>query len=54
MQHGTFELMTAFPDLPHLLFEPVEEFFPRIATGYAKIKHELIKVAVSDQTAPSR
>jgi FkbM family methyltransferase len=50
VQHGTFELMAAFPNHFHLLFEPVVEFYPRIETSYAKIKHELIKTAISDQT----
>jgi FkbM family methyltransferase len=49
VQHGTFELMKAFPNVKHLLFEPVEEFYPRIESVYAKLDHELIKVAVSDE-----
>ena len=49
VQHGTLELMKAFPDIKHLLFEPVEEFYPRIEKSYAKFDHDLIKMAISDE-----
>lgn len=50
VQTGTFELISAFPDLKHMLFEPVEEFFPAIEKNYARVPHELVKAAISDET----
>jgi FkbM family methyltransferase len=51
IQTGTPELMEAFPDKPHLLFEPIEEWHPQIRAAYAKkgIKHQLFGVAASDK-----
>jgi FkbM family methyltransferase len=46
---GTPELIWTFPDIPHLLFEPVTEWNDRIANRYREIKHEIINVAVSDK-----
>lgn len=48
VQSGTFELMTAFPNARHVLFEPVAEFLPQIEAHYAGILHEVHNVAVSD------
>jgi FkbM family methyltransferase len=45
---GTAELLQAFPDKKHFLFEPVAEFADMIEQNYAGIDHELINVAVSD------
>lgn len=45
---GTPELMKAFPDLEHFLFEPAEEFFPAIAKAYSRLKYRLFDLAVSD------
>lgn len=48
VQRATGSLMEVFPDRPHLLFEPVREFFPDIARNYARIEHELFDLALSD------
>ena len=45
---GTRELIVAYPDRLHLLFEPVAEFAPMIERLYAAIPHRLVQVAVSD------
>ncbi len=47
---GTYELMAAFPEKKHYLFEPIEEHFDSIEKVYsdAKIDYELNKVAVSN------
>ncbi|POO48792.1 FkbM family methyltransferase [Agrobacterium rosae] len=44
----TAELRNAFPNNRHLLFEPAEEFFPKISHNYAGMDYELIPLAVSD------
>ncbi|MBY0611197.1 MAG: FkbM family methyltransferase [Beijerinckiaceae bacterium] len=44
----TPELRAAFPTKRHILFEPAEEFFPRIAANYSGLNFELVPVAVSD------
>jgi FkbM family methyltransferase len=46
----TPELVAAFPDRHHVLFEPVEEYFEGIERHYARVPHELVKAAVSDST----
>jgi len=48
VQRSTPSLIEAFPDKPHLLFEPVRDFFPDISRNYAKIDHELFEIALSD------
>ena len=48
--HGTPELVAAYPLAKHLLFEPVVEFRSRIEATYKSIDHELIEVAISDET----
>jgi FkbM family methyltransferase len=48
--HGTPELMAAWPDRHHLLFEPVAEFEQNILRAYRNIRHELHQVAVGDRT----
>ncbi|MFY2826412.1 FkbM family methyltransferase [Ruegeria sp. MALMAid1280] len=47
---GTHELMAAFPEKKHYLFEPIEEHFESIEKVYsgANIDFELNKVAVSN------
>lgn len=47
---GTSELMAAFPEKKHYLFEPIQEHFESIKKIYsgAKIDYELNKVAVSN------
>lgn len=45
---GTPELVEAWPDVKHVLFEPVAEFAETIRRNYAAVDHELASVAVSD------
>lgn len=45
---GTPELIAAFPQVRHMLFEPVEEFAANIARNYRKIPHELVCAAVGN------
>ena len=47
---GTPELLEAYPDRPHLLFEPVAEFAPTIERHYRNVPHRLIQAAVSDSS----
>lgn len=49
VQHRTKDLMDAFPDKKHLLFEPVEENYPIIARNYASFDYELVRAAVSSR-----
>lgn len=51
VQHGTPALMEVFGDKLHHLFEPVDDYFPKIRSNYGAIRHELIQAAVSDQDA---
>jgi len=46
--YGTPELIVAYPDMPHILFEPVVEFREEIAKTYRDVKHTLIAAAVSE------
>ncbi|MFZ5618124.1 MAG: FkbM family methyltransferase [Pseudomonadota bacterium] len=50
VQKGTGSLIEVYPDVPHLLFEPVKAFAPDIARtyDYKRIKHQLFEVALSD------
>jgi FkbM family methyltransferase len=48
--HGTPDLMEAYPDRTHVLFEPVAEFREKIERGYANIPHKLVQAAVSDRS----
>lgn len=47
---GTPELMAAYPDRPHILFEPVAEFAAAIEQNYRNIPHQLVQAAVSDRS----
>ena len=47
---GTAELKAHFPDAFHLLFEPVVEFNEVIERNYSTLRHEIVNVAVSDQS----
>lgn len=49
--NGTPELMAAFPDKPHILFEPLSEYVDAITNAYsaANISFNLISAAVSDR-----
>lgn len=48
VQRGTGSLIKVYPDKPHLLIEPVNEFFPDIRRTYSRIDHQIIEVALSD------
>lgn len=48
IQHATEPLIELFPDVPHVLFEPVEEYFPFIHKNYAALDYKLVHAAVSD------
>ncbi len=48
IQHSTPALIQTFPDVPHVLFEPVEEYYPHIREKYAQLDHQLVEAAVSD------
>jgi FkbM family methyltransferase len=50
----TPELKRAFPNNRHVLFEPAEEFFPKIQENYSGLNWELFPVAVSDSDGAGR
>lgn len=52
----TSDLMEAFPDVPHFLVEPVEEFYPNIERIYrgAGLDYTLIKAAASEEDGTAR
>ncbi len=47
---GTPELLAAYPDRLHLLFEPVAEFADAIEANYRAVAHRLVQAAVSDRS----
>lgn len=49
--HGTPDLMWGYPDVPHLLIEPVADFASTITSRYeaAGVPHQLILAAASDK-----
>lgn len=49
VRHLTYPLIKVFPDKKHVLFEPIEEYFPAIRADYASIDHELVNAAVYDR-----
>lgn len=49
VQEETLELRQAFPDLRHILFEPVTEFHAALRRNYAKMDYVLVSAALSDQ-----
>jgi FkbM family methyltransferase len=49
VQRATPELLAAFPDHMHLLFEPVAEYAADIERAYAATPHRLIGAAVADR-----
>jgi FkbM family methyltransferase len=48
VQLQTPELIEAFPDKKHILFEAVAEFGEPVAHNYAKVDHTLVTAAVGD------
>jgi FkbM family methyltransferase len=51
---GTWELVAAYPDRLHVLFEPVAEFAPAIEQRYRDIPHVLVQAAVSDASGETQ
>lgn len=49
VRHLTYPLIKVFPDKKHVLFEPIEEYFPAVRNNYASIDHELVNAAVFDR-----
>ncbi|MCI0467960.1 MAG: FkbM family methyltransferase [Beijerinckiaceae bacterium] len=49
VQEETAELRQAFPDLRHILFEPVAEFHPALHRNYAGMDYVLVPAALSDR-----
>ncbi|MFO0680209.1 MAG: FkbM family methyltransferase [Polyangiaceae bacterium] len=49
----TWDLIVHYPDVHHVLFEPLVEFRSAITSAYANIRHDLVQVAVSDRTGES-
>lgn len=49
VQHKTQELIEIFPNLKHILFEPVEEYHPFIEKAYSGLDYTLVKTAVSNE-----
>lgn len=47
----TPELIEAFPDKPHLLFEPVIEYHEDIRKNYSQIDYTLFPIALSSETS---
>lgn len=48
VQTKTKELIEVFPDVKHILFEPVKEYHSAIAENYKNINHELVECALSN------
>lgn len=48
IQHETPFLIELFPELHHVLFEPVEEYYSFIHKNYQDISYTLVDAAVSD------
>lgn len=53
VQSMTESLISCFPDVPHILFEPIEEWHGMIAHNYKNIDYVLHKIALSDTDADS-
>lgn len=49
VQYGTKPLMAIYPDLPHYLFEPVDQYFNAIHSAYKNFKYKLVHVALSNE-----
>lgn len=48
IQHETPVLMKVFHSLHHILFEPINDYFPFIKENYKHLSYDLIEAAVSD------
>jgi FkbM family methyltransferase len=49
VQHATPPLIEAFPDKPHFLFEPIDDYFSHIHSNYAALDYRIVEAAVSDR-----
>jgi FkbM family methyltransferase len=50
---STPSLIECFPDVYHVLFEPVAEWNSKIGYAYRNIEHDLFNIALSDRTGES-
>jgi FkbM family methyltransferase len=50
VQHDTKDLRLGFPDVPHFLFEPIEEYHDAIRARYCGMDYQLIGSAVSSSS----
>ena len=50
VERQTAELISAFPELVHHLFEPVALFYPEIRRNYESVAHVLHEMALSNKT----
>lgn len=48
VQHSTPALMEVFSDVPHILFEPIDDYYPHIHKNYAGFSYTLVEAAISD------
>lgn len=48
VNHSTPQLIELYPDLKHILIEPISDYFPAIRANYAGINYDLIEAAASD------
>lgn len=48
VQHRTLPLIKVHPDIRHMLFEPISEYYPHISNNYEAIDHLIVQAAVSD------
>jgi FkbM family methyltransferase len=51
--HGTDALMKTFPDIKHVLFEPVPDVHNGIQESYRKFDYELVRAAASNKDGKS-
>jgi len=48
VQASTDFLIERFPDVPHLLFDAIDDYFVTVRQRYAKLSFELMQLALSD------
>lgn len=53
VQYGTPFLQEVWPEACHLLFEPIDQYYPSIKRAYSNQKWELFPVALSDTDGQS-
>ena len=47
VQYDTEELRVGFPDVPHILFEPIQEYHDTIRSRYSDVDYQLFRWAVA-------